>query len=104
ISVPAYLPYNTLSPTFTVRGSSGLPVPTATIVPWEGFSLAVSGMYNPEAVFSSAGAASTTTLSPIGLMFIAIIYLFFYFFFILFNYCFRPITYHQLCQRAKAGF
>src|SRR5882757_3373170 len=66
ISVPAYLPYNTVSPTFTVTGSSFLPGPAATTVPRCGFSFAVSGMMIPPAVFSSAGAGFTITLSDKG--------------------------------------
>jgi hypothetical protein len=63
ISVPAYLPYNTVSPTFTVTGSSFLPGPAATTVPRCGFSFAVSGMMIPPAVFSSAGAGLKNTQS-----------------------------------------
>jgi hypothetical protein len=69
ISVPAYLPYSTVSPTFTVTGSSFLPGPAATTVPRCGFSFAVSGMIIPPAVFSSAGAGFTITLSAKGVTF-----------------------------------
>gem|GEM_PF-3231731 len=68
ISVPAYFPYRTVSPTLTVNGSSFLPLPTATTWPFWGFSLAVSGMMIPKDVFSSAAAGSTRTLSARGLM------------------------------------
>jgi hypothetical protein len=63
ISVPAYLPYSTVSPDFTVTGSSFFPGPAAMIVPRCGFSFAVSGMIMPPAVFSSAAAGFTITLS-----------------------------------------
>ena len=56
ISVPAYLPYKTVSPAFTVTGSSFLPGPAAITVPRCGFSFAVSGIIIPPAVFSSAAA------------------------------------------------
>lgn len=69
ISVPAYWPYNTESPTFTDMGSSCLPDPAATTVPRKGFSFAVSGIMMPLAVFCSAGAGSTRTLSAKGLKF-----------------------------------
>jgi len=69
ISVPEYLPYNTVSPTLTVTGSSFLPGPAATTVPRCGFSFAVSGMIIPPAVFSSAGAGFTITLSERGVTF-----------------------------------
>src|ERR1700748_1168664 len=52
-------------------------------------------MMIPEAVFSSAAAASTTTLSPIGLMFNAIIM--FCNFYISFK--FSSAFPHQLCHR-----
>jgi len=65
-----------VSPTFTVIGSSFLPFPTATTVPFCGFSFAVSGMIIPDAVCVSAAAGYTITLSERGLMFNAIIKLF----------------------------
>ena len=43
-----------------------LTVPIATTLPRCGFSFAVSGMMIPDAVFSSAAAASTSTRSPRG--------------------------------------
>jgi len=55
------LPYKTLSPTFTVTGSSFLPVPAASTTPRCGFSFAVSGMMIPPAVFSSAAAGLIIT-------------------------------------------
>src|SRR5215207_10121782 len=70
ISVPLYLPYSTLSPTFTDMGtslpSSYFPGPTAMISPCCGFSLAVSGMYNPPRICSVSSAALTTTRSASG--------------------------------------
>src|SRR6202044_1899709 len=69
ISVPAYLPYNTVSPIFTVTGSSFFPGPAATTVPRCGFSFAVSGIIIPPAVFSSAGAGFTITRSAKGVTF-----------------------------------
>jgi len=82
ISVPAYLPYRTVSPIFTVTGSSFLPGPAATTVPRCGFSLAVSGMIMPPAVFSSAGAGFTITLSASGVTFnfLPIVVLFYWFY------------------------
>src|ERR1700761_8780620 len=67
-SVPDHLPNSTRSPTFTSMGislpvSSRPPGPTAMISPWEGFSLAVSGMMMPPADFSSASMRLTTTRS-----------------------------------------
>ena len=41
ISVPAYFPYKTVSPTLTVIGSSFLPVPTAKEKPQKGKIVAV---------------------------------------------------------------
>ena len=67
ISVPEYFPYSIESPTLTYIGSSFLPVPTATIWPFWGFSLAVSGIIRPELVFSSAAAGCTSTRSAKGL-------------------------------------
>src|SRR5258708_17883371 len=65
-SVPDHLPNSTRSPTFRSMGmslpaSSRPPGPTAVISPWEGFSLAVSGMMIPPAGFSSASMRLTTT-------------------------------------------
>jgi hypothetical protein len=67
-SVPDHLPNSTRSPTLTSMGmslpvSSRPPGPTAMTSPWEGFSLAVSGMMMPPAVFSSASMRLTTTRS-----------------------------------------
>src|SRR6476620_8788960 len=69
ISVPAYLPYKTVSPVLTVTGSSFLPGPAAKTIPRCGFSFAVSGIIIPPAVFSSAAAAFTITLSCSGVTF-----------------------------------
>ena len=44
------------------------PLPVRLQIPLLGFSLAVSGMMIPAAVFSSAAAGSIKTLSPIGLL------------------------------------
>jgi hypothetical protein len=57
--VPDHLPNSTVSPTFRSIGislplSSRPPRPTAMTSPCEGFSLAVSGIMMPPAVFSSA--------------------------------------------------
>ena len=49
---------------------SFVPFPIAIILPFCGFSFAVSGMIIPDAVFSSAVAGSTRTLSAKGLKFI----------------------------------
>src|SRR5690606_17753479 len=68
-SVPEYLPYKTTSPVLTVIGSSFFPFPTAITLPLCGFSLAVSGIIIPPAVFSSAAAGSIITLSANGLIF-----------------------------------
>ena len=46
---------------------------TATTIPFTGFSFAVSGIMIPDAVFASAGAGSTRTLSARGLMFTLLI-------------------------------
>src|SRR5262249_9198748 len=67
-SVPDHLPNSPRSPTFTSIGmslpvSSRPPGPTAMISPCCGFSLAVSGMMMPPAVFSSASMRLTTTRS-----------------------------------------
>jgi hypothetical protein len=67
-SVPDHLPNSTRSPTLTSIGislpaSSRPPGPTAMTWPWEGFSLAVSGMMMPPVVFSSASMRLTTTRS-----------------------------------------
>src|SRR5476649_225081 len=73
ISVPLYFPYSTLSPTFTVMGtslpSSYLPGPAATISPCCGFSFAVSGMYRPPRICSVSSDAFTTTRSDSGVIF-----------------------------------
>ena len=55
-SVPDHLPNSTRSPTLRSIGislpeSSRPPGPTAVISPWEGFSLAVSGMMMPPLSF-----------------------------------------------------
>ncbi len=65
-SVPDHLPNSTVSPTFRSIGislpaSSRPPGPTATISPWLGFSLAVSGMMMPPADFSSASSTRPST-------------------------------------------
>ena len=57
-SVPAYFPYNTVSPTLTVIGSSFVPFPIATTLPFWGFSFALSGIIIPEAVVVSAATGS----------------------------------------------
>ena len=75
ISVPAYLPYSTLSPVFTTISSSFVPLPTAITSPFKGFSFAESGIIIPPTVFSYAGAGLINTLSAKGLMFIVIIFL-----------------------------
>ena len=49
------------------------PGPTAMTVPSCGFSLAVSGITNPDAVFCSASFALTTMRSSSGLIEIAIL-------------------------------
>ena len=49
-----------------------MPCPTARTSPCRGFSLAVSGMMMPPAVFSSAAAGFTSTRSANGLMFILV--------------------------------
>src|SRR3981189_1365741 len=76
-SVPDHLPNSTRSPTLTSIGmtrpaSSRPPGPTATISPWLGFSLAVSGMMMPPVVLSSASIRLTTTRSCSGRNFIGI--------------------------------
>ena len=58
-SVPDHLPNSTRLPTLMSIGmslpaSSRPPGPTAMTSPWEGFSLAVSGMMMPPLVFSSS--------------------------------------------------
>ena len=73
-SVPAYLPNNTLSPTFTVGArvlplSSALPEPTAMTSPLMGFSVAESGMTMPPADIFSSSIRLMTTRSYSGLMF-----------------------------------
>src|SRR4051812_37081035 len=77
ISVPPYLEYRTSSPSATSRGmrfspsSSHLPSPTATTLPFWGFSLAVSGRTRPLAVVSSSSTALTISRSPRGLRFMS---------------------------------
>src|SRR3954452_21226376 len=71
-SVPDHLPKSTRSPTLTSSGwtlpvSSRAPCPTATTSPSIGFSLAVSGMMIPPAVFSSASTRLIRTRSCKGL-------------------------------------
>ena len=56
-------------PTLTVTGFSFVPGPTATILPFCGFSFAVSGIIIPDAVLVSASRGSTRTLSAKGLIF-----------------------------------
>jgi len=46
-----------------------VPAPTATTLPFCGFSLAVSGIMIPDAVLVSASRGSTKTLSARGLIF-----------------------------------
>src|SRR5690606_11391882 len=70
-SVPAHLPNSTRSPASTSSGvslpaSSRPPGPTARTSPSDGFSLAVSGMMMPPAVFSSDVTRRTTTRSCSG--------------------------------------
>src|SRR5262249_32317158 len=82
ISLPAYLPNRIRSPALTASGrtlpsSSTLPVPTATISPSMGFSLAVSGMMMPPLVFSSSWTRRTRMRSCSGRMFMANPLLFF---------------------------
>src|SRR5205085_1445585 len=67
-SVPDHLPNRMRSPAFTSSGvtvpsSALLPVPTETTSPSCGFSLALSGMMIPPAVFSSASTRRTSTRS-----------------------------------------
>ena len=62
-SVPAYFPYRTMSPTLTVVGLSFVPFPTATTVPFCGFSCALSGIIIPDAVLVSASDTLISTLS-----------------------------------------
>ncbi len=72
ISVPAYLPYNTVSPIFKVTGSSFLPGPAATTVPrYCGFRLCRIGNDDPalSSFFFTAGAGFTITLSDKGVTF-----------------------------------
>lgn len=76
-SVPAYLLKRTSSPGFTdmamrAPASSTLPGPTATTCPLEGFSFAVSGIYNPPAVFSSDSRRFTSTRSFSGFSFMVV--------------------------------
>src|SRR5690606_2564365 len=70
-SVPDHLPNSTRSPALTSSGvtlpsSPRVPEPTATISPSLGFSLALSGMMMPPAVFSSASMRRTRTRSCSG--------------------------------------
>ena len=58
-------------------GFSLVPAPTATIVPFWGFSFALSGMMIPEDVFVSAAAGSTRTRSAKGLIVNLFIFKFF---------------------------
>src|SRR5262249_15785427 len=67
-SVPLHLPKRMRSPALTSSGtsfpdSSRAPGPTASMTPSDGFSLAVSGMMMPPAVFSSLSTRRTTTRS-----------------------------------------
>src|SRR5579862_6925799 len=71
-SLPEYLPNRILSPGFTSIGislplSSYFPLPTATILPSCGFSLAVSGIIIPPLVRSSSLTRLTRIRSPNGL-------------------------------------
>ena len=77
-SVPDHLPNKILSPFFTSRAvtvpsSAFDPLPTATTLPSEGFSLAVSGMMIPPAVLVSASTLSTKTLLCNGLILLIIL-------------------------------
>src|SRR5690606_10765485 len=70
-SVPDHLPNSTRSPALTSSGvtlpsSERVPEPTATTSPSLGFSLALSGMMMPPAVFSSASMRRTRTRSCSG--------------------------------------
>src|SRR6187402_2223165 len=100
ISVPAYLPYRTVSPIFTVTGSSFLPGPAATTVPRCGFSFAVSGMIMPPAVFSSAGAGFTITLSASGVTFNLLLAI------VVFIYCFDEMdpAEWQVCKGKRIPY
>ena len=74
-SVPDHLPNKILSPFFTSRAvtfpsSAFDPLPTATTLPSEGFSLAVSGMIMPPGDFSSSSIHLTKTRSCNGRNFI----------------------------------
>src|SRR5262249_14753054 len=71
ISVPDHLPKRTRSPALTSSGwilpsSPRAPGPTATTSPSIGFSLAVSGMMIPPALFSSCSTRRTSTRSCSG--------------------------------------
>src|SRR3546814_160640 len=76
-SVPDHLPNSTRSPALTssawiLPASSRAPGPTASTSPSCGFSLAVSGMMIPPAVFWSASMRRTTTRSCRGRNFMTI--------------------------------
>src|SRR5690606_24594515 len=73
-SVPPYLPNRILSPTFTSSGrtlpsSWILPLPTATTLPWTGFSVAVSGMMIPPLDVRSSSSRFTMRRSWRGRIF-----------------------------------
>ncbi len=71
-AVPLYFPYITLSPTLRSSGTrspfSYRPGPTAMTSPCVGFSLAVSGMYNPPRIDSASSLGRMTTRSSSGVM------------------------------------
>src|SRR5690606_34282829 len=76
-SVPLYFENSTLSPALTSRAwtlpsLSRLPAPTAITLPWIGFSLAVSGMKRPPAVFSSSSRRLMITRSCSGRIFMMV--------------------------------
>src|ERR1043166_928893 len=103
ISVPPYLLTSTRSPFLTSKAtflplSSVLPVPSATMMPSVGFSLALSGMIMPPFLTSFSSAGSTRTRSPRGLTLIAIM---FYWFVCLIWFWLNQIPPHL--QREKDG-
>src|SRR5829696_2683078 len=78
ISVPPYLLTSRRSPFLTSNGtflplSSVLPVPSATMTLSIGFSFAESGMMIPPFFVSFSSAGSTSTRSPRGFRFTAIV-------------------------------
>src|SRR5690242_1878661 len=103
ISVPAYLPYKTVSPFFTVTGSSFLPGPAAITVPRCGFSFAVSGIMIPPAVFSSAAAGFTITLSCRGITFTLLAILYVFLVLVKICQCYCPPSSQKLSGLQRAG-